>query len=100
MSLTQETSVMSGRELQEQILHTTDESKKIMLLCETVIRQQQEIFFLRKNFTELLTYFDKMADTVVKLAVGTTAMSNELAPIVKQIKKTEKVVNNDEVNDD
>ena len=100
MSLTNETSVMSGRELQKKLLKTTDESKKIMLLCETVIRQQQELFFLRKNFAELVTYFDKMANTVTMLATGTTVLSKELAPIIKQTRGMNRVINNEEVNND
>ena len=53
MSIENEMSIMSGRELQESLMKTSDDSKRIRLLTECCIRQQQEVFYMQKRCKNL-----------------------------------------------
>lgn len=79
--------IQMGKELQEQLLQTTDEGKSIRLMKELIVKQQQDIFQLDKMFVELSTMFDKMVDTVVQLASGTAALGAEVAPMLQSSRK-------------
>lgn len=87
MSLEQEMSIMSGRELQEQLMKTTDNDKRVRLLVETCIRQQQEMFYLNKKLLEIVTYLDQIADSMVNVVSGTSALAAELAPMIRKTGK-------------
>lgn len=79
--------IQMGKELQEQLLQTTDEGKSIRLMKELIVKQQQDIFQLDKMFVELSTMFDKMVDTVVQLASGTAALGAEISPMLQSSRK-------------
>lgn len=91
MSIEQEMSIMSGRELQEQLLKMTNDEKRVRLLVEACIRQQQELFYLNKKMLEIVSYLDQIADTMVNVVSGTSALAAELAPFLK---KTARNINN------
>ena len=101
MSLENDMSIMSGRELQERLLKNSDESTRIRLLVECCIRQQQEMFYLNKKMIELGLYLDKMADTMVNVVSGTSALAAEMAPLLGDVRKTNKSLkkNEDLTND-
>ena len=88
MSLENDMSIMSGRELQERLMKTSDESTKIRLITECCIRQQQEMFYLNKKIIELGFYLDKIADTMVNVVSGTSALAAEMAPLLGDVRKT------------
>ena len=96
MSLENDMSIMSGRELQERLLKNTDESTRIRLLVECCIRQQQEMFYLNKKMIELGLYLDKMADTMVNVVSGTSALAAEMAPLLGDVRKTNKSLRKNE----
>lgn len=97
MSLENDMSIMSGRELQERLLKNSDESTRIRLLVECCIRQQQEMFYLNKKMIELGIYLDKMADTMVNVVSGTSALAAEMAPLLGDVRKTNKSLKKNEV---
>lgn len=76
--------IMSGRELRERLMTTTEDSKRMNLLCELVCKQQEDIFFLNKQFAELAMYMDKITDTLVQLATGTSVLGAKVAPFLKE----------------
>jgi hypothetical protein len=96
MSLENDMSIMSGRELQERLLKNSDESTRIRLLVECCIRQQQEMFYLNKKMIELGLYLDKMADTMANAVSGTSALSAEMAPLLGDVIKTNKSLRKNE----
>lgn len=96
MSLENDMSIMSGRELQERLLKNADESTRIRLLVECCIRQQQEMFYLNKKMIELGLYLDKMADTMVNVVSGTSALAAEMAPLLGDVRKTNKSLKKNE----
>ena len=96
MSLENDVSIMSGRELQERLLKNSDESTRIRLLVECCIRQQQEMFYLNKKMIELGLYLDKMADTMVNVVSGTSALAAEMAPLLGDVRKTNKSLKKNE----
>lgn len=96
MSLENDMSIMSGRELQERLLKNSDESTRIRLLVECCIRQQQEMFYLNKKMIELGIYLDKMADTMVNVVSGTSALAAEMAPLLGDVRKTNKSLKKNE----
>lgn len=96
MSLENDMSIMSGRELQERLLKNSDESTRIRLLVECCIRQQQEMFYLNKKMIELGLYLDKMADTMVNVVSGTSALAAEMAPLLGDVRKTNKSLRKNE----
>lgn len=96
MSLENDMSIMSGRELQERLLKNSDESTRIRLLVECCIRQQQEMFYLNKKMIELGLYLDKMADTMVNVVSGTSALAAEMAPLLGDVRKTNKSLKKNE----
>lgn len=101
MSLENEMSIMSGRELQESLMKTSDESKRIRLLTECCIRQQQEMFYINKKLIELATYLDQVADTMVNVVSGTSALTSQLAPLLGDIRKANKnLKKNEELTND
>lgn len=101
MSLENEMSIMSGRELQERLMKNTDESTRIRLLVECAIRQQQEMFYINKKLIELGIYLDKIADSMVNVVSGTSALAAELAPLLGNVRKTNKnLKKNEELTND
>lgn len=96
MSLENDMSIMSGRELQERLLKNSDESTRIRLLVECCIRQQQEMFYLNKKMMELGFYLDKIADTMVNVVSGTSALAAEMAPLLGNVRKTNKSLKKNE----
>lgn len=96
MSLENDMSIMSGRELQERLLKNSDESTRIRLLVECCIRQQQEMFYLNKKMMELGFYLDKIADTMVNVVSGTSALAAEMAPLLGDVRKTNKSLKKNE----
>ena len=79
--------IMSGRELRERLFQTTEDSKRMEILCELVTRQQEDLFFLDKRLLELSQYLDKLADIMVQLATGTAVLGNKIAPFIKGVKE-------------
>ena len=101
MSLENDMSIMSGRELQERLMKTSDESTKIRLITECCIRQQQEMFYLNKKIMELGFYLDKIADTMVNVVSGTSALAAEMAPLLGDVRKTNRnLKKNEELTND
>lgn len=78
--------IMSGRELRERLFQTTEDSKRMELLCELVARQQEDLFFLDKRLMETAQYLDKLADILVNLTTGTSVLATKLAPFLKEVK--------------
>lgn len=75
--------IMSGRELRERLLTTTEDSKRMNIVCEMLCKQQEDIFFLNKQFAEVAIYLDKITDTLAKLATGTSVLGAKVAPFIK-----------------
>lgn len=101
MSIEKEMSIMSGRELQESLMKTTDDSKRIRLLTECCIRQQQEVFYMHKKLLELSMYLDKIADTLVNVVSGTSALASQVAPLLRGVRETNRSLKkNEELSND
>lgn len=83
--------IMSGRELRERLFKTTEDSKRMNVLCELVARQQEDMFFLDKRMLELSQYLDKLADIMVQLASGTSAMAANIAPFIRGVQNNTKI---------
>lgn len=93
--------IQMGRELNEQLLHCTDDSKSIKLMKELIVKQQQDIFQLDKMFTGLTLMFDKMCDTLANLATGTAALGAEVSPLLQESRSLTKTAKkSEELNQD
>lgn len=88
-------SIQSGRELKEKLLLTTDSDEVMRLMKELVVKQQQDLYFLNKQFTELSLLVDQLVDEMVKVVSTNGAVINKLSPILKQMSENKVKISKD-----
>ena len=81
MSLEHNGKIMSGQDLKTQLLTTKDTDRRVVIMSEMVVQQQQDLFYINKKLLEVATYLDQITDQLSILAQASEIIGSKVAKI-------------------